>query len=600
MMFLPFRKRAQVKWGANSGTARLRWREHFAPWGVVTLLIAFLRGRVSMLRMLISILSEKAMKILLIHSVWLLFVLAFSSVNAVVCDKNQVLKKVGVANSFQYPSNDTFSGQDFQPEIPPNPGCGKVGGCSPGHLGEDWQIKNQTQYDEDGMYVYAIANGCVTGSDFLPKGSGNLAGYVIMKHYLPNGSYVLSVYFHLRKEDTENNKLQNTSFKKGEIIALTANSTEMKNSTTFDPHLHFEICGTSDQINWGKIDGWKGGDILEQKVYIYAYKKLSEHNFLEGAEKKIIAYKKDFGGYFNPAENISESHEGSRTNNILNHRGFIDYWALPKHFEDFLCVFTDIIEGEQYGAHQEAIKKLCLKGIIKGYGDGTFGPSKSITRAEFSKLITLTKLVDERGIEPGRLPSFEPTDKRMWDKTQLELNVAKKPIADYFVDEKNLSEVIEPFLDVNNPNDLDQWYYPYVNILGRLGIIGGFSRFKGDAKREFRPSDPITRAQMVKMVIKGLGNVQVTENIAKGTYWAINYLDCAQQKLKIGETLYSLILHPSWSEVTRQKCEESYPNDSNSCLIGEENATRAETAYAIHRLREFQKVGKVANSCKGL
>jgi hypothetical protein len=41
-MFLPFRKRAQVKWGANSGTARLRWREHFAPWKVATFFMGLL------------------------------------------------------------------------------------------------------------------------------------------------------------------------------------------------------------------------------------------------------------------------------------------------------------------------------------------------------------------------------------------------------------------------------------------------------------------------------------------------------------------------------------------------------------------------------
>jgi len=594
---------------------------------------------ISMFKVPIDVLLEKAMKSLLIHGLGLLFVLAFSNVSA-VCEKDDtkdvdgndiigVLNDVGVANSFQYPSSYKYSGQDFQPETPPNPGCGRTGGCRPGHLGEDWQIapiyEDNTGKSKE-MPVDAIANGCVTQSGYAPNGSGNLAGYVIMKHYLPNGSYVLSVFFHLRKEDTEDNKLQNTRFIKGEKIASTADSDEMDENTTFGSHLHFEIRGTSAQINWGNIPGWIGGDTLDKQVYYFAYNELSKYDFVEGGNG-IIAYKEDFGGYFNPTELTKFSHEGSKTDGVLNHRGFIDYHAKPEHFEDFLCVFTDIIEGEQDGAHQEAIKKLCLKGVIKGFGNGTFGPTELITRAQFSKLLILTKLMDEKGLnvkgKNGRLPDpkkvyfvngvfveevdenapsfdenekYSPTNERVWEDTLLEIRALKLDAnenrvfrKDYFNEEfSSIIPVIpeEPFEDIKVPS---KWYYQYVNTLGRLGIVGGYGVPGSSTKKEFLPDNKISKAEVIKMVLKGMAGIS---DIGGNGYWAADYLNCALN-LSFDDVKYNLLIltKPS-SEQTQIKCreayEEKYPEQLDLCFIGQEPASRADAAFAIFRLRELK------------
>ncbi len=514
-----------------------------------------------------------------------------SSNAAEICDKTVV----GVATSFQYPTHYHVSGQDFQPKEPPNPGCGNLGKCPPGHLGEDWQIETAEQYNDKGMPVYAIANGCVTASGF----NNSWGGYMVMKHYLPNDSYLISIYGHLKQTKLPSVGSAFSEEKVKEPITYTANSEEMK-TTDFGPHLHFEIRGTK-----GQLENTTNAD--DNEIFVRGYKKLSENNFLEGGNG-IIAYKQDFGGYFNPSELIEEHHEGSRNpKEILNHRGFIDYLATPEHFEDFLCVFTDIIEGKQEGAHQEAIKKLCLEGIIKGNGDGTFAPLNPVTRAEFSKLIALTKLVDEKGVKPGRLPiGLNPTDNRMWNKTQLELNVAIKPIANYFIDELKAIEdkgdaVPEvPFADV----PADQWYYPYVNILARLRIVDGYP-VKNSLGKVFQPGNPVTRAQMVKMVLKGLAGKDYALPEWDKSYWAQGYLKCALN-LKHGSAPnddYRLILPSNHSTATGNNCDIAYQGDVERelCYIGNDPATRAETAFAIHRLREFRAAGgDVANSCDGL
>ena len=51
--------------------------------------------------------------------------------------------------------------------------------------------------------------------------------------------------------------------------------------------------------------------------------------------------------------------------------------------------FSDVNTSSWYAAYVEKAKKL---GAINGYSDGTFGPNKSITRAESLKiLLTLGK-----------------------------------------------------------------------------------------------------------------------------------------------------------------------------------------------------------------
>lgn len=102
------------------------------------------------------------------------------------------------------------------------------------HLGEDWNYLDGDKWKNSGRSVHATANGYVTKSGV----KNGFAGYIILKHYLPGGGYVLSVYGHLQ---TTGLPSKGQFFKKGQKIAVTASKYEMDKWTTFGPHLHFEI-----------------------------------------------------------------------------------------------------------------------------------------------------------------------------------------------------------------------------------------------------------------------------------------------------------------------------------------------------------------------
>lgn len=108
----------------------------------------------------------------------------------------------------------------------------------------------------------------------------------------------------------------------------------------------------------------------------------------------------------------------------------------------------------------EAIESLTDKGIISGYGDGTFRPDNNITRAEFAKIAVL---------------------------------------AFGYYDENASGD----FLDVTD-ND---WYFPYVGSAKDKGLILG-SPADGEGY-VFRPLNLITREDLAVIIYRALEKEQV-------------------------------------------------------------------------------------------
>ena len=129
-----------------------------------------------------------------------------------------------------------LDGQDFQHQVGTNP---------PGHLGEDWNYYDGYGYPNEGKLVFAVANGQAVAVGI----SNGLAGYVILKHSLPEGGYVLSVYGHLHNLDYRPTQGQHVN--KGDPIGRLASQAEMASFTyagyPYPAHLHFEIRGTQAQ-----------------------------------------------------------------------------------------------------------------------------------------------------------------------------------------------------------------------------------------------------------------------------------------------------------------------------------------------------------------
>ena len=114
-------------------------------------------------------------------------------------------------------------------------------------------------------------------------------------------------------------------------------------------------------------------------------------------------------------------------------------------FAEGLSVFSDVDITTDEGI---AVYTLYAEGIVKGYGDGTFGIDKSLTRAETSRMINLL---------------FKYTD----------------------AGENSFSDV-----------SYDDWYYDDVNIAVKAGFIVGFE------DGTFRGNDPVTRQQALSIVAR--------------------------------------------------------------------------------------------------
>jgi len=122
-------------------------------------------------------------------------------------------------------------------------------------------------------------------------------------------------------------------------------------------------------------------------------------------------------------------------------------------FPGYVLAYSDT---NNHWAAQE-IDLLSAKEIISGYSDGSFRPDRSITRAEFSKIIITS------------------------------LNLAEEA--------NNLLNVPSAFRDI----PASHWAKGYIELAYEFGIINGY------ADRTFRPESPIRRDELTTMIIRALG-----------------------------------------------------------------------------------------------
>lgn len=157
----------------------------------------------------------------------------------------------------------------------------------------------------------------------------------------------------------------------------------------------------------------------------------------------------------------------------------------PTSFLLILCVIFSLFAGSAYAAHryfedakghwaEEAINILAEKGVIAGYPDGLVHPDNIITRAEFAALIART----------------------------LELpKSADKDITIHFIDIAG------------------HWSESDVEALAIAGIIQ-----KGDFSDNFLPDEPITRMEMIRMLVRAMGK----ENHDPSCSCMLGFLDESQ------------------------------------------------------------------------
>lgn len=116
-----------------------------------------------------------------------------------------------------------------------------------------------------------------------------------------------------------------------------------------------------------------------------------------------------------------------------------------------------------YAEAKYAVEVLTARHIVNGTSDTLFSPSKSVTRAEFSSMIVRALNLD------------------LLDST----NLAKTAYSDV---------------------GAEAWYSNDIAVLNKLGVIKGFS------DGTFRPNDPVTREQMVVIVMNALRSQELLPN----------------------------------------------------------------------------------------
>jgi hypothetical protein len=114
------------------------------------------------------------------------------------------------------------------------------------------------------------------------------------------------------------------------------------------------------------------------------------------------------------------------------------------------CRFTDVPDGHWAFPF---VREICTRGITAGYPDGTYGPNRTISRAEFLKFVLKMN---------NQAPDWSGS-----------LN----------------------FPDVSTSHTL----YGYIVTGRRLGIITGYQ------DGTFRPNAPVTRAEAIKILFNGAG-----------------------------------------------------------------------------------------------
>lgn len=155
------------------------------------------------------------------------------------------------------------------------------------------------------------------------------------------------------------------------------------------------------------------------------------------------------------------------------------------------------------------IRQLACEGIVSGYGDGTFRPDESTTRAQLVKMLVLSR----RGwglVNPER-PTFTDVPPTHTFYRYIETAASHHLISGYgdgtfrpdnYVTRAQVAKMLVLALDWTSSGatvrlcdvDSTHWAWPYVQLAVQHGLYSGY----GDGC--FRPDQLATRAQLAKVL----------------------------------------------------------------------------------------------------
>ena len=197
-------------------------------------------------------------------------------------------------------------------------------------------------------------------------------------------------------------------------------------------------------------------------------------------------------------------------------------------------VFSDI-EGHWA---KEWIKNAVSLGFVSGYEDGTFRPDRTITRAEFSKLLN-----NAMKIEITKKLSFADVNENEWFYKEIQKSVAAGFFSGYEnntfrpnnpIKREEVAKVVAGAITTGNIdgegatllsdyNTIQEWAKVSVNTVYNKGYILGYP------DKTYMPSKALTRAEAVKIIFEIIDN----ENIEYG-FNITNYNESYSSAVVVG------------------------------------------------------------------
>ncbi len=176
--------------------------------------------------------------------------------------------------------------------------------------------------------------------------------------------------------------------------------------------------------------------------------------------------------------------------------------------------FTDVLASHTYFT---AIDYVKAEGIVEGYDDGTYGPSKEINRAEFTKII------------------IEAT----YDDSEIDNCVSSKSFSDL---------------------KITDWYEKYVCVAANNGIIDGYD------DGTFKGGNEINFVEAAKIIIIGFDL-----NFEEGEQWYEGYVNVLQDNNFIPSAITALDKQITRGEMAEMiwRISEDVTDESSAILITE-------------------------------
>ena len=188
--------------------------------------------------------------------------------------------------------------------------------------------------------------------------------------------------------------------------------------------------------------------------------------------------------------------------------------VLPAGIAGAATKFPDVNPNTVTPDVQQAIEALAEQGIIQGFPDGTFGPNKSITRAQFAKILAQVKGLKPNPAAAAQFTDVKDPEQRGWVGALVEAGLTtgttpttyspNRPIqrdqaATFLVRALGLEEVAKELDLTPTTTDgarINASHKANVGLLEKIGLV------KGYPNGAYGPGDPFKRQQAANLLYK--------------------------------------------------------------------------------------------------